>query len=108
MSISTADTETEQNGRPRICSPTGRFVSDTREQPKTEVGESDELSSSGIHNCNRDSQYNECMDFISDVNRRRPNCRGRMTEHSQIIYISIWKQGPLRFLGQSYKHKLEM
>ena len=29
MSISTADTETEQNGRPKICSPTGRRVSDT-------------------------------------------------------------------------------
>ena len=66
MSISTADTETEQNGRPRICSPTGRFVIDTREQPKTENGESDELLSSGIQNCNKDSQHNECMDFIAD------------------------------------------
>ena len=42
MSISTADTETEQNGRPRICSPTGRCVSDTREPPNTDDGESDE------------------------------------------------------------------
>ena len=66
MSIRTADTETEQNGRPRICSPTGWCVSDTREPPNTEDGESDELSSSGIQNCNKDSQHNECMDFISD------------------------------------------
>ena len=35
MSISTADTETEQNGRPRICRPTGRCVSDTREPMNT-------------------------------------------------------------------------
>ena len=28
MSISTTDTEEEQNGRPRICIPTGRRVSD--------------------------------------------------------------------------------
>ena len=34
MSISTADTEAEQNGRPRICSPTERRVSDTRVPPK--------------------------------------------------------------------------
>ena len=66
MSISTADTEAEQNGRPRICSPTGRCVSDTRVPPNTEEGESDELSSSGIRNCNKVSQRNENMDFISD------------------------------------------
>ena len=66
MSISTADTETEQNGRPRICSPTGRCVSDTREPPNTEDGESDKLSSCGSQNCNNDSQHNECMDLISD------------------------------------------
>ena len=36
MSISTADTEAEQNGRPRICSPTGRRVIDTRLPPNTE------------------------------------------------------------------------
>ena len=30
MTISTADTEAQQNGRPIICSPTGRRVSDTR------------------------------------------------------------------------------
>ena len=65
MSISTADTETEQNGRPIICSPTERCVSDTREPPNTEDGESDELSS-GSQNCNNDSQHNECMDLISD------------------------------------------
>ena len=66
MSISTADTETEQNGKPRICSPTGQCVSDTREPPNTEDGESDELSASGIQNCNNDAQHNECMDLISD------------------------------------------
>ena len=65
MSISTADTEAEQNGRPKICSPTGRCVSDTRVPPNTE-GESDELSSSGIRNYNKDSQCNENMDFNSD------------------------------------------
>ena len=36
MSISTADTEAEQNRRLRICSPTGRRVSDTRVPPTTE------------------------------------------------------------------------
>ena len=39
MSISTADTEAEQNVRPRICSPTGRRVSDTRVPPNTEEDE---------------------------------------------------------------------
>ena len=65
MSISTADTEAEQNGRPKICSPTGRCVCDTRVPPNTE-GESDELSSCGIQNYNKDSQCNENMDFNSD------------------------------------------
>ena len=85
MSISTADTEAEENVRPRICSPTGRCVSDTRVPPNTEDGESDELSSSGIQNCNKDSQRNEYMDFISDREPRSPNCRGRMTEHAHMI-----------------------
>ena len=66
MSISTTDTDTEQNGRPEICSQTGRCVCDTREPPNTKDVESDELSSSGSQNCNKDSQHNECMDFISD------------------------------------------
>ena len=39
MSISTADTEAEQNGSPRICSPTVRRVSDTRVPPNTEEDE---------------------------------------------------------------------
>ena len=39
MSISTADTEAEQNGRPRICSPKGRRVSDTQVPPNTEEDE---------------------------------------------------------------------
>ena len=55
MSISTADTETEQNGRPKICSPMGRWVGDTQVPLNTE-GESDELSSCGIQNYNKDSQ----------------------------------------------------
>ena len=76
MSISTADTEAEQNGRPRICSPTGRRVSDTRVPPNTEEdevincpwidcllkGESDKLSSSGIRKYNKVYQCNENMD----------------------------------------------
>ena len=66
MSISTTDTDTEQNGRPEICSQTGRCVSDTREPPNTKDVESDELSSSSSRNCNKDYQHNECMDFISD------------------------------------------
>ena len=66
MSISTTDTDTEQNGRPEICSQTGRCVSDTREPPNTKDVESDELSSSSSQNCNKDSQHNECMDFIYD------------------------------------------
>ena len=39
MSISTADTEAEQNVTPRICSPTGRGGSDTRAPPNTEEDE---------------------------------------------------------------------
>ena len=39
MSISTADTEAEQNVRPIICSPTGWRVSDTRVPPNTEEDE---------------------------------------------------------------------
>ena len=78
--MSKADTEAEQNGRPKICSPTGRRVSDTRVPLNTEEdevincpwidcslkGESDELSLSGIHNYNKDSQCNENMDFNFD------------------------------------------
>ena len=36
MSISTTDTEAEQNGRPIICIPTGWRVSETRVPPNTE------------------------------------------------------------------------
>ena len=64
MSISTTDTEAEQNGRPRIGIPMGRHVSDTRVPPNTEEDqvitfpwmdcllnrESDESSSLGIRN----------------------------------------------------------
>ena len=80
MSISTADTEAEQNGRPRICIPMGRRVSDTRVPPNTDEDqviicpwmdcllkrESDESSSSGIRNYNKDPQWNENMDLHSD------------------------------------------
>ena len=80
MSISTTDTEEEQNGRPRICIPTGRRVSDTRVPPNTEEDqviicpwmdcllkrESDEPSSIGIRNYNKDPQWNETMDLHSD------------------------------------------
>ena len=80
MSISTADTEAEQNVRPTNGSPTGRRGSDTRVPPNTEEdediichwmdcllkGESDESSSSEIQNYHKDPQYNENMDFNSD------------------------------------------
>ena len=80
MSISTTDTEEEQNGRPRICIPMGRRVSDTRVPPNTEEDqviicpwmdcllnrESDESSSIGIRNYNKDPQWNENMDLHSD------------------------------------------
>ena len=99
MSISTSDTEAEQNVRPRICSPTGRRGSDTRVPPNTEEdediicpwmdcllkGESDESSSSEIQNYNKDPQYNENMDYNSDQNRRRTVRRGRITKYTQMI-----------------------
>ena len=80
MSISTTDTEEEQNGRPRICIPTGRRVSDTCVPPNTKEDqviicpwmdcmlnrESDESSSIGIRNYNKDPQGNENMDLRSD------------------------------------------
>ena len=80
MSISTADTEAEQNGRPRICSPMVRRVSDTRVPPNTEEDEviicpwmdcllkreSDESSSGSMQHYNKDPQCNENMDFNSD------------------------------------------
>ena len=80
MSISTTDTEAEQNGRPIICIPTGRRVSDTRVPPNTEENqvitfpwmdcllnrESDESSSLGIWNYNRDPRGNENVDLHSD------------------------------------------
>ena len=80
MSISTTDTEAEQNGRPRIYIPMGWRVSDTRVPPNTEENqvitfpwmdcllnrESDESSSLGIRNYNRDTQGNENVDLHSD------------------------------------------
>ena len=85
MSISTADTEAEQNGRPTNCSPTGRRGSDTRVPPNTEEdeeiicpwmdcllkGESDEFSPSDIPNYRNDIQYNDvtiCRKENSSVN----------------------------------------
>ena len=70
MSISTTDTEAQQNGRPIISIPTGGRVSDTRVPPNTEEDQviicpwmdcllkrkSDESSSSGIRNYNKDPQ----------------------------------------------------
>ena len=80
MSISTTDTEEEQNERPIICIPMGRRVSDTRVPLNTEEDqviiypwmdcllnrESDESSSIGIRNYNKDPQGNENMDLHSD------------------------------------------
>ena len=73
MSISTADTEAEENGRPTSCNTTGRCESDTRVPPNTEEDEdvvcpwldcllneeSDEFSSVDIVNHRKDIQYNE-------------------------------------------------
>ena len=78
MSISTTDTEAEQNGRPRIGIQTGRRVSDTCLLPNTEEDQvitfhwmdcllnrdSDESSSPGIRNYDRDTRGN--VDFHSD------------------------------------------
>ena len=97
MSISTTDTEAEQNGRPIICIPTGRRVSDTCVPPNTEEDqvitfpwmdcllnrESDESSSLGIRNYNRDPQGNGNVDLHSD--RRRMNHRGRITKRPRIF-----------------------
>ena len=80
MSISTTYTEAEQNGRPRICIPMGRRVSDTCVPPNTEEDqvilfpwmdcllnrESDELSSLGIRNYDMDPRGNENVDLHSD------------------------------------------
>ena len=80
MSISMTDTEAEQNGRPRIGIPKGRRVSDTCVPPNTEEDQaiafpwmdcllnrdSDESSSPGIQNYDRDTRGNENLDFHSD------------------------------------------
>ena len=80
MSISAADTEAEHNVTSRICSPTGRGVSDTRAPPNTEEdeiiicpwmdcllkGESEDSSASGIRTYNMDPQCNKNVDFNSD------------------------------------------
>ena len=80
MSISTTDTEAEQNGRPRIGIPTGWRVSDTCVPPNTEEDQvisftwmdcllnqdSDQSSSPGIQNYDRDTRGNEKLDFHSD------------------------------------------
>ena len=80
MSICMTDTEAEQNGRPRICIPTGWRVSDTRVPPNTEEDqvltfpwmdcllnrESDESSSLGIRNYDKDTRGIENVDFHSD------------------------------------------
>ena len=85
MSISTVDTESEQNGRPINCSPTGRRGSDTRVPPNTEEdediicpwmdclleGESDEFSSIDIPYYRKVIQYNDvtiCEKENSSVN----------------------------------------
>ena len=85
MSISTVDMESEQNGRPTNCSPTGRHGSDTRVPPNTEEDEdiicprmdcllneeSDEFSSIDIPNYRKDIQYNDvtiCRKENSSVN----------------------------------------
>ena len=80
MSISTADTEAEQNITPRICSQTGRGVTDTRAPPNTEEdkiiicpwmdgllkGESDDSWASDKRKYNMDYPYNKNVKFNSD------------------------------------------
>ena len=119
MSISMANTEAEQNVRPRICSPTGRRVSDTRVPPNTEEdeviicpwmdcllkGEFDESSSSGIGNYNKDPQCNENMDFNSDQEPTSDESSWEDYEACSDDLESYRKKGPQRFLGQSSKHK---
>ena len=97
MSISTADTEAEQNVTPRICSPTGRGVSDNRATPNTEEdeiincpwmdcllkGESDDSSASGIRKYNMDYPYNKNVNFNSD--RDPTSDDGRITKSAQMI-----------------------
>ena len=78
--MSTTDTEEKQNRRPIICIPTGRRVSGTCVPPNTEEDQviicpwmdcllnraSDESSTIGIRNYNKDPQGNENMDLHSD------------------------------------------
>ena len=109
MSISTADTEAEQTVRPTNCSQTGRRGSDTRVPPNTEEdediicpwmdcllkGESDQSSSSEIQNYNKDPQYNENMDFISD---REPTSDDSSWENYEVCsddFKIISKEGAL-------------
>ena len=80
MSISTADIEAEQSITPRICSQTGRGVTDTRAPPNMEEdeiiicpwkdgllkGESDDSSASDIRKHNMDYPYNKNVKFNSD------------------------------------------
>ena len=81
MRISTADTETEHNGRPIICSP-------------TVTPESRRILRMGNLTSYRQVTYRTVIRILSimrvwtlflTVNRRRSNCCGRMTEHSQMI-----------------------
>ena len=72
--------EAEQNVTPRICSPTGRGVSDTQAPPNTEEdeiiicpwmdcllkGKSDDSSASGKRKYNMDYPYNKNVNFNSD------------------------------------------
>ena len=58
-----ADTEAEQNIGPRICSPMGRRVSDTRVPPNTEE---EEVSSVSSGTDGRNSDIGDLADFSAD------------------------------------------
>ena len=86
MSISTADTETEQNGRPRICSPMGWCVSDTQEGRRIlRMGNMTSYRQVASRTVIRILSIMSVWTLFLTVNRRQPNCRGRMTEHAQMI-----------------------
>ena len=122
MSISTTDTEAEQNGRPRIGIPTGWRVSDTRVPPNTEEDQvitfpwmdcllnrdSDESSSPGIQNYDRDTRGMRMWIFILTGNRRRMNHCGRITKRPRIFQKSDRMKGAQWFLRQRSHTILEM
>ena len=99
MSISTTDTEAEQNGRPRIGIPTGRRVSDTCVPPNTEEDQvitfpwmdcllnrdSDESSSPDREPTSDDSLW-EDYEAASDISEIRSNEGGPVVPQTALQY----------------------